>query len=233
MKKRIIALLLLLVLVLTACTTTTAEPTKSGKEPKETDHESTEALPTLQEPSREWKDLDIGATDGNTYKNISLNLSCAFPDEWYLYNDTDIASLNNLSEDGFDHAAVADAVENNQSVTIFCASLPITLSSVNINVTKNALPDLEEAALIEASAPELKTQLEQSGTMENVTCNTTEVDFCGQKHAALAITGETAGLTLYETVLYLADGEYLYIVTVSSSLDSASAEILSYFSAIE
>lgn len=233
MKFRMIALLLVLVLALTACSST-AELTKSGKEPKNirrSENETAASLPTIQPPSKDWTDVDIGSIDGNTYKNVALGASCEFPDDWYIYNETDIASLNNLAEAAFDHAAVADAVESDQTVTLFCASQPVDLSSVKICVSKNPLPDADEAAIIEASAAAVEAQWTQNA-MENVTAVVGEAEFCGQKHSVLAVSGDSAGLTLYDTILYIADGEYLYTLTVSCSQEGAAADILNYFTAI-
>ena len=220
MKKRLIALLLLLVIALTACTSAADLPNTAS--------EASEAAPSS---SKDWTDVDIGQIDGNVYQNASLGFICELPEDWYIYNDTDIASLNNLMETTFDHSAVADAIENGQVVIFFCASHPATYSSVNINVSKNPMPNADENGIIEATLPLLKPQMEQAG-MEDVACSAGEAAFCGQTRPAIKLTAKSAGMDLYETFLYLIDGEYLYTLTVSSGQENAPADILDYFTAL-
>ena len=227
MKKRMIALLLLLVIALTACSSS-SELSKDGKEPKDMhrseDPAATEALDDAG--------VDIGAADGNTYRNVSLGFICEFPEDWYIYNDDDIASLNNLVSDALDRAAIADAIGNGQVVIFFCASHPETYSSVNINVSKNPMPDADESGIIEATLPQLKSKMEQTGTMENVTCSAGEAEFCGQTRPAIKISAKSGGMDLYEKILYLIDGEYLYTLTVSSGQESMTVDILDYFTSL-
>lgn len=248
MKRRLIAVLLLLVTALTACTPAgTLE--KEGKDPnrphptrvtKATEAteltEATEATEIITEattdsteaPTQESPDADMGTFDGNRYKNDALGIACSLPESWYVYNGEDIARLNNLVAATFDHTAIADAIEVGQSVIIFCASEPATISSVQIGVSKNLLPGVDEAALINASAPLVKSQLEQTG-IQNVACNSSETDFCGQKHTVLTVNCEAGGMQLYETIVYLPRGNLLYTVTVSTALESMVAETLGMF----
>lgn len=243
MKKRMIALLLLLALALTACTTTVTPPAPSTRPAPTEATELTEATETTEEiteaptetdapPTEEARDVDLGTTEIDSYKNETLGLSCSFPEGWYLYNQTDLAALNNLLASAFDSSAIKAALENSQAVIIFCASYPATVSSVNITVSKNMMSGMSEEEIIRFSLPLMKSQVEQTGVMQNVACEAAEAEFCGKTHAVLNVTGETAGMTLYETVIYLPIGDLLYNVTVSSADEASVAEILSLFEAI-
>lgn len=203
MKNRILAILLLLVIALTACT---------SKQPSAAPHE-----------------LDIGVTEGNTYKNASLGIACEFPEDWYIYNEDEIASYNGLLASTFDRSAIADAIDSGKVVMFFFAAQAGNTSSVNINANKNRVPDMDEKALLDASIPLVQSEMEQLDGMESVNCALTEVAFCGKTHPAIAVTCEAVTGTLYETILYLRDGDYLYTLTVACGSEDASLEILNLF----
>lgn len=244
MRKRIAALLLLLVIGLTACTsvltTETHSPAKprrprataTVKESTEATETPTEATETTEAPTQTEMDIDLGTVDGSTYANETLGISCAFPEGWYVYNETDIAALNNLVTSVFDETAIAEAIKNSQAVIIFCASEPASISSLNINVSMNTLPGVDEETLINLALPQVKAQMEQTGVMQNIACTTAEIDFCGQKHTALNITAEAYGMPIYESLLYLPCGDCIYALTASTYQTDTTAELFSYFTAL-
>lgn len=226
MKTRLVALLLLLVIALTACASG-ATSEKTGKDPNSIHPSSGRTADGNAIP-----DVDVGEADGNAYRNMDLAISAEFPEGWYLYNDTDIAALNNLDIDTFDRVAILDAINAGQDVVIFCASEPVSLSSVRISASTNPLPDATEDELVNYFAPLVKESYAQNGTMQDFTCDPNEADFCGADHPALAVTGEADGLQLYETYLYLPCGDLLYTLTVSSGQADMTADVLDYFAAI-
>ena len=246
MKKRIIAILLLLVIALTACTsklpirrkndsdTTRRRPkvstvTEAGTEATEVPTEATEAT---EAPTQSASDIDLGTVDGNTYTNESLGITCTLPEVWYVYNETDIAALNNLVTSVFDETAIAEAIKSNQAVIIFCASEPASISSLNINVSKNTLPGVDEETLINLVLPQVKAQMEQTGVMQNLTCTTDEIEFCGQTHTVLNITAESYGMPIFESLLYLPCGDCIYALTASTYQADTTATLFSYFTSL-
>lgn len=257
MKKRIIALLLLLVIALSACasepvlerpgkdpnairptretkasvpteTTAPTETTEASEAVTDAPTEATEAL-----PDAEVSDVDLGAVSGSEYRNNLLGLFASFPDSWYLYNETDLASLNKLVLSSFDRAAIIDAIEDGQDIVVFCASEPATLSSLKISAAKNPLPGKDADALVNYFAPQLREEYENSGSLQNVACVPYDADFCGAEHVVLAVTGEASGMQFGETFLYLPCGELLYTLTVSTVEESMIAETLGLFEALK
>lgn len=247
MKTRMIALLLFLVLVLTACTPASVTPeTEATAHPKPTEAEKlTEATEATEEvtevpteiteaPTESASELDLGVTDGSTYQNETLGISCDFPDGWYIYNETDLASLNNFITTVNQNEMLANAIENGQSVITFCASHPATVASVNLTVTKSTTTaGLSEDAIIDLVLPYLKDQMEQTGVLQNVTCSTAEATFCGQKHTVIKVFADSYGMQLCETIIYLTGGDYLYNLTVSATSEAEGAEILNLFKALK
>lgn len=247
MKIRLTALLLLFALALTACTSAgspsvTDAPVESSESDKPT--VTTEEAVTTEAPTEapteateaateaDASGVDLGVLDGNDYENKTLGIRAAFPEGWYLYSESDLAAMNNLGTQEFDSAVINNAIENGQPVVLFCASHPDSISSVNITAAKNLLTGLDEKTLIERSAAQVIAQLEQAGMMQNIADGSAEVEFCGQKHPVLTISGDVYGMRLYEAIVFLPVGDLLYNVTVSSAQDTAAAEILGLFDAI-
>ncbi|MBQ6432241.1 MAG: hypothetical protein IJJ99_10265 [Oscillospiraceae bacterium] len=247
MKKRIIALLLLLALALTACTSAPKDTEDDKRVSEATDASETEVTETTEESPEATAtteateetlpgqtDVDLGAIDGNAYRNETLGISCSFPEDWYIYNETDLASLNKLVESGFAHEAIADIIEREETLIIFCASDPATMTSVQIAASKNTLPDAaaDEAAIVRYFSPIVMQQAAESG-MQPVTGGGAEADFCGQTHAVLMVSGETMGVSLYETLLYLPRGGLIYALSVTTTQESMIEECLGMFEAIQ
>lgn len=245
MKSRLIAILLLLMIALAACTPNmTPPPTEATARPKpteatklteatETTEEATEAPTEATEaPTEPPTEVDLGTVDGTAYKNETLGIVCDFPEGWYIYNETDLAALNNFMASAYDSKAITAALENSQAFIIFCASYPATISSVNITVSKNLMSGMSEEDFIDLSLPLMKAQIEQTGVMQNVACEAAEAEFCGQKHTVLKVSGEAAGMHLYETIVYLIFDSFVYNVTVSTTQETDVTEILGLFEVI-
>ena len=242
MKKRLTAMILLLALVLSACTLTvptapTEAPTEETARPKPTETEApTEAPETTEAPTEAPTEateepaqaLDVGTVDGSTYRNEALGIACDFPEGWYIYNDTDLAALNNYASQQYDNAAITNAIESGQVAVVFCASQPGTYSSLNITAEKNQAPGFSEEAIINYSIPSLKAQLAQTG-MNNIVCDTVEREFCGQKHTAIEVTCDVADIQFYETLFILTCGDYFYTVTAASAQKAVIADMLNFF----
>lgn len=226
MKKYLIALLALLVIALAACSSD-SELTKSGKDPAGIHHNRDTDQPAPQ--SWEGSDVDIGMTEESAYKNATLGISAAFPENLHISSEAELAAHSGLTADTFDRAAIADAIENGQTVEIFCASELAAPYSVTIRVLKNPLPDGDEAALISHFSAEAITEFEQTGV--NVVSAVAEAEFCGQERPVLTLSGSAEELPLYETILYLPCGDLLYTVTVLSGMTDRSAELLGLFEA--
>jgi len=250
MKYRLIAGLLLLAIALTACssaTTSTGNDLPSGFTPPEKPTEATAAPATTEAlteaptetpteapteaPVQYPTDVDLGSLDGSTYQNETIGISCTLPDGWYIYNQTDLAALNNFVSQQFDNAAITSAIESGQAAVIFCASQPEIYSSVTIAAEKNKVLGFSEEAIINYTIPPLKAQLEQMG-LKNIDCDIVEVEFAGQKHKAIEVTSDASGTPFYETIFSLPCGDFIYSVSVSSTQKTTITDMLDLFEPI-
>lgn len=243
MKTRLTAIVLLLALALTACTpavtppvteeTPHAKPTEATEltEATETTEEVTEA-PTEAPTEAQKTDVDLGVVEGSAYKNETLGIICDLPDNWYVYNEQDLAMLNQRVMDLFDSDAVTNALESGQTIIALCASLPATTSSLNVTVTKSEATGASEEMIVNFSLPYLKAQLEGTGSIQNIDCTAEKLDFCGETHTVIKAVGEAGGMQFCEIIVYLFCGDYLYNVTASSASEAECTEILHFFEAI-
>lgn len=242
MKTRIIAILLLLALALTACTpasnvteteaatetvipvrptapTYSTELTEAPTETTEAPTETTEAL-----------EFDLGTVDGNTYENETLGLRAAFGDDWYIYNNSDLADLNQSISHMFDNAAIYNAIEEGQTVYFFYATTKYSsMASVAISASMNQLPGLDEETLLLLLAPQIKAEMEHLGHYSDIVCTDIETDFCGQKHAALSISFTASAVHLNQTIIYLSRGDLLFCFTITGMQESTVTEIQNLF----
>ena len=244
--KRIAALLLAVALLcgLAACggktqpeeteAETTAATEPSTTEPETTEPETTEA-PTETEPETTENEalsgLDVGTVDGNTYTNETLGLRCEMGDSWYVYSEAELASLMGVVADSFSDSVIGDAIENNQSVTVFFAMDTTTYGSINIAVSKNDMPSLSEENFVALMVPQMKPLLEQSG-FENVTCTEAEFEFAGQTHTGVDITATVQGMTVYERQVYLMADSCMYVVTATAYEENGAQPMLDTFTAL-
>ena len=213
---------------------TTAATEPSTTEPETTEPETTEA-PTETEPETTENEalsgLDLGTVDGNTYTNETLGLRCELGDNWYVYSETELASLMGVVADSLSDSIIGDAIDHNQSVTVFFAMDTTTYGNINITISKDSMSALGEENFVALMVPQLKPLLEQSG-FENVTCTEAEFEFAGQTHTGIDITATVQGMTVYERQVYLMADSCMYVVTATAYEENGAQAMLDTFTAL-
>ena len=213
---------------------TTAATEPSTTEPETTEPETTEA-PTETEPETTENEalsgLDLGNVDGNTYTNETLGLRCELGDNWYVYSETELASLMGVVADSLSDSIIGDAIDNNQSVTVFFAMDTTTYGNINITISKDSMSALGEENFVALMVPQMKPLLEQSG-FENVTCTEAEFEFAGQTHTGIDITATVQGMTVYERQVYLMADSCMYVVTATAYEENGAQAMLDTFTAL-
>ena len=213
---------------------TTAATEPSTTEPETTEPETTEA-PTETEPETTENEalsgLDLGTVDGNTYTNETLGLRCELGDNWYVYSEAELASLMGVVADSLSDSIIGDAIDNNQSVTVFFAMDTTTYGNINITISKDSMSALGEENFVALMVPQMKPLLEQSG-FENVTCTEAEFEFAGQTHTGIDITATVQGMTVYERQVYLMADSCMYVVTATAYEENGAQAMLDTFTAL-
>ncbi len=234
MKKCVLALLALIMILLAACS---SELKKEGKDPNgfrpSRGAAVRESAELQTEQISEHAEVDLGSIDGNTYTNAALGIAASFPEGWTFNSPPRIDEAPVVNAAVSDPAAIADAVEAGEDVTIFFASASDSLSRAWLSVSKNPLPGKDADALVNLFAPQVRQFYDESASMSLIACDPLDVDFCGEEHVALAIAYEKIGLTaVYEKNLYLADGDLLYTLRVSTDTEDTTEALLHLFEAI-
>ena len=213
---------------------TTAATEPSTTEPETTEPETTEA-PTETEPETTENEalsgLDLGTVDGNTYTNETLGLRCELDANWYVYTEAELASLMGVVADSLSDSIIGDAIDNNQSVTVFFAMDTTTYGNINITISKDSMSALGEENFVALMVPQMKPLLEQSG-FENVTCTEAEFEFAGQTHTGIDITATVQGMTVYERQVYLMADSCMYVVTATAYEENGAQAMLDTFTAL-
>lgn len=213
---------------------TTAATEPSTTEPETTEPETTEAPTETESETTEneaLSGLDLGNVDGNTYTNETLGLRCELGDNWYVYSEAELASLMGVVADSLSDSIIGDAIDNNQSVTVFFAMDTTTYGNINITISKDSMSALGEENFVALMVPQLKPLLEQSG-FENVTCTEAEFEFAGQTHTGIDITATVQGMTVYERQVYLMADSCMYVVTATAYEENGAQAMLDTFTAL-
>ena len=213
---------------------TTTAPTEAPTTEETTEPETTEAPTTTEaEPTEDetLSGLDIGTVEGNTYTNETLALRCELDANWYIYTEAELASLMGVVADSLSDSIIGDAIDNNQSVTVFFAMDTTTYGNINITISKDSMSALGEENFVALMVPQMKPLLEQSG-FENVTCTEAEFEFAGQTHTGIDITATVQGMTVYERQVYLMADSCMYVVTATAYEENGAQAMLDTFTAL-
>lgn len=174
--------------------------------------------------------VSLGVTEGNTYTNAFLGLSCTLPDEWEFYSREQILETNNLVGD-MAGEELAEMLENAAIIYDMYASHPTTYSSININ--------LEKITAAQAANLDLKKTLEsQFNTIEtsfanmgytNIRLNYTKVSVDGHSFDGVKLQATIQGVEFYEIVFSFQKGNYIANVTVGTLKTDTTADLLECF----
>ena len=85
-----------------------------------------------------------------------------------------------------------------------------------------------EKNYIEASIPTVEDAFAQLG-IENVELTIQDMEFMGETHCAVLITGLYSDVPVYEQVAVVKDGRNFIVVTIFSVLEGEAEEVLSGF----
>ena len=147
-----------------------------------------------------------------------------------------MAELNGVLTEGTDSEDVKAMLADSPS--IFDMYAVSTDGLMTMNVVFQNLGLLGGAAVsaqdyVELSAGELGDTLSAYG-YENVAVQVSAADFAGtEKCPAITVTGEKGGTAMYELMVCLKTGNYVYCVTLCSFTEDVTAQMAELFYALE
>ena len=172
-----------------------------------------------------------GAQAGGTYTNKTARITCKLDDSWLFYNDSQLLELNGvLTEAG--GGDVASLAESGKAVyDMYAVS---TDGLMTMNVTYQNLGLLSGASMtaqeyVEQAAATLPGDLAACGFAD------AEVQITAQDLAAerdcptLLVTAQLQDMPMYERMVCIQSGDYIYCVTLCSFTEDVTADMAALF----
>ena len=232
--KKITAMLLTLLMLLTRAACGQKEPEQTGGtvEPGATPDQSVTGQVDAAEQGGETPEL--GAVNGGTYTNTFAGIGCTLDETWVFYTEEQIAEINGFLTDGTSDEDMKKLMESNQSVQDMYASSTDGLMTINV-VFQNMGLLFGTTMSAEESAELASEQLPDAMTtygFEKVSAAVTTAEFAGADRPALTITAEVQGTPMYELMVCMKEGSYVYCVTLCSYTEDVTAEMAALFYAL-
>ena len=245
MKKNIFIPLLFLTVVMTACsngaksettasTTAAAETTTVATTTSEapTTAEPTTQAAVIEEESHAEDDIQFyrGKKENNVYTNSVFNIKFDAPANGYKMQSRDnIAQMRDIfikqsgmSQEEADSSIYMDVYatsENGKGV-----------SSVNVVIEKMGTPFENETELAKV-VDNLQNQYKAAG-MVNVSVESDKARFNGKETIALNATDTSGNYTVYRKQIYIKSGNFMAIITASSTSEEKAQKALDGFTSL-
>ena len=245
MKKNIFIPLLFLTVAMTACsngaksettasTTEAAETTTVATTTSEapTTAETTTQAAVIEEESHAEDDIQFyrGKKENNVYTNSVFNIKFDAPANGYKMQSRDnIAQMRDIfikqagmSQEEADSSIYMDVYatsENGKGV-----------SSVNVVIEKMGTPFENETELAKV-VDNLQNQYKAAG-MVNVSVESDKARFNGKETIALNATDTSGDYTVYRKQIYIKSGNFMAIITASSTSEEKAQKALDGFTSL-
>ena len=245
MKKNIFIPLLFLTVMITACsndakkestanTDTVAETTTVAPTTTEapTTQETTTEAAVIKEESHAEDDIQYyrGRKENNVYTNTVFNIKFDAPANGYKMQSRDnIAQMRDIfikqagmSQEEADSSIYMDVYatsENGKGV-----------SSVNVVIEKMGTPFENETELAKV-VDKLQNQYKAAG-MVNVSVESDKARFNGKETIALNATDTSGNYTVYRKQIYIKSGNFMAIITASSTSEEKAQKALDGFTSL-
>ena len=175
------------------------------------------------------------SVNGGVYTNEFAGIGCRLDEGWVFYTAEQMAELNGALADGTDNADVKAVLADDPSIFDMYAVSTDGLMVMNVVIQNLGLVNgtaVSPQEYAEIASAEVADTLTAYG-YENVTAQTTTADFAGTESCpAVAVTAERNGTALYEQMIYLKTGNYVYCVTLCSFKEDVTAEMAKLFYAL-
>ena len=222
----------MLALMLTACGQQAPEQTGGSVEPGTEQDQSVTGQVDASQPDEE--ELEMGSVNGGTYTNNFAGIGCALDETWVFYTKEQIAELNGFLTDGTSDEDMKKLMENSQSVQDMYASSTDGLMTINVVFQNMGLllgTTMSAQEYAELHVTQIPDAMEAYG-FEDVTASVTTAELAGEEHPAIALTATIQDIPVYELIVCLRQGNYIYCVTLCSYTEDVTAQMAELFYAL-
>lgn len=174
--------------------------------------------------------FNFGSTQDNTYWNETLKIGCTLDENWYFLNEEEILQANSMTVEKLDGKLAEMVKEGGSMIDMFAQNLE-TGATVNLVVERLSVVNslvIDEKKYLDISQPTLDEAMAQMG-IEDVEITQESMDFLGQEHQSIVITGSFNGVPVCETMVVVKSGRNMTIITVFSAVEGEVEEVLASF----
>lgn len=174
--------------------------------------------------------FNFGSTQDNTYWNETLKIGCTLDENWYFLNEEEILQANSMNVEKLDGKLAEMVKEGGSMIDMFAQNLE-TGATVNLVVERLSVVNslvIDEKKYLDISQPTLDEAMVQMG-IEDVEITQESMDFLGQEHQSIVITGSFNGVPVCETMVVVKSGRNMTIITVFSAVEGEVEEVLASF----
>lgn len=174
--------------------------------------------------------FNFGSTQDNTYWNETLKIGCTLDENWYFLNEEEILQANSMNVEKLDGKLAEMVKEGGSMIDMFAQNLE-TGATVNLVVERLSVVNslvIDEKKYLDISQPTLDEAMAQMG-IEDVEITQESMDFLGQEHQSIVITGSFNGVPVCETMVVVKSGRNMTIITVFSAVEGEVEEVLASF----
>lgn len=222
----------MLALMLTACGQQAPEQTGGSVEPGAAQDQSVTGQVDASQPDEE--ELEMGSVNGGTYTNAFAGIGCALDETWVFYTKEQIAELNGFLTDGTSDEDMKKLMENSQSVQDMYASSTDGLITINVVFQNMGLllgTTMSAQEYAELHVTQIPDAMAAYG-FEDVAASVTTAELAGEERPAIALTATIQDIPVYELIVCLRQGNYIYCVTLCSYTEDVTAQMAELFYAL-
>jgi len=222
----------MLALMLTACGQQAPEQTGGSVKPGAAQDQSVAGQVDASQPDEE--ELEMGSVNGGTYTNAFAGIGCTLDETWVFYTKEQIAELNGFLTDGTSDEDMKKMMENSQSVQDMYASSTDGLMTINVVFQNMGLllgTTMSAQEYAELHVTQIPDAMEAYG-FEDVAASVTTAELAGEERPAIALTATIQDIPVYELIVCLRQGNYIYCVTLCSYTEDVTAQMAELFYAL-
>lgn len=171
-----------------------------------------------------------GSVKDNVYWNETMKIGCELDETWYFYSEEEILQVNGTTAELLDNN-IEEIMESGGVLTDMFAQNMETGATVNVVFERLSLTNtllVNEDTYIKASQSSLQDTFEKIG-LENIQMTQQDVEFLGEEHQSLLVTGSVNGVSVYELLVVMKSGRNITVVTVFSLDEAEIDETLNSF----